>query len=307
MKAKLAILLVLSGIYFTDTLFAQTISRDELIFLTSEWQGQRFADGRPKIPDDLLERARHIMIDDAWTVLMNEGYLNQYEGGWKTVNDSTMTGRAVTAMYMPSRPDIEKNIKTRGAKQGRKGNTNSWPIDVLTKGDLYVADAFGKISGGPIMGATLANSIYSKSGNGVVFDGASRDLQDIKNINGFNAFVRDFHPSFTEEMVLMGLNTAIRIGNAIVLPGDLVIATKEGVLFVPAHLAEEVVSTSEFVTRKDLFGFEMVRTGKYSTGEIDSQWNDAIKTEFLKWLEKHPELGKMTRAELDKIMSKRTW
>ena len=307
MKAKLAILLVLSGISFTDTLFAQTISREELIFLTSEWQGQRFADGRPKIPDDLLERARHIMIDDAWTVLKNEGYLNQYEGGWKTVNDSTMTGRAVTAMYMPSRPDIEKNIKTRGAKQGRKGNTNSWPIDVLTKGDLYVADAFGKISGGPIMGATLANSIYSKSGNGVVFDGASRDLQDIKNINGFNAFVRDFHPSFTEEMVLMGLNTAIRIGNAIVLPGDLVIATKEGVLFVPAHLAEEVVSTSEFVTRKDLFGFEMVRTGKYSTGEIDSQWNDAIKTEFLKWLEKHPELGKMTRAELDKIMSKRTW
>jgi regulator of RNase E activity RraA len=307
MKAKLAILLVLSGIYFTDTLFAQTISRDELIFLTSEWQGQRFADGRPKIPDDLLERARHIMIDDAWTVLKNEGYLNQYEGGWKTVNDSTMTGRAVTAMYMPSRPDIEKNIKTRGAKQGRKGNTNSWPIDVLTKGDLYVADAFGKISGGPIMGATLANSIYSKSGNGVVFDGASRDLQDIKNINGFNAFVRDFHPSFTEEMVLMGLNTAIRIGNAIVLPGDLVIATKEGVLFVPAHLAEEVVSTSEFVTRKDLFGFEMVRTGKYSTGEIDSQWDDAIKTEFLKWLEKHPELGKMTRAQLDKIMSKRTW
>jgi regulator of RNase E activity RraA len=307
MKTRLAIFLLLLSISFTGSLFAQTISKEELVFLTSEWKGERFADGRPKIPDDLLERAKHIMIDDAWTVLKNEGYLNQYEGGWKTVNDSTMTGRAVTAMYMPSRPDVEKNIKARGTKQGRKGNTNSWPIDILTKGDLYVADAFGKISGGPIMGATLANSIYSKSGNGVVFDGASRDLQDIKNINGFNAFVRDFHPSFTEEMVLMGLNTAIRIGNAIVLPGDLVIATKEGVLFVPAHLAEEVVSTAEFVTRKDLFGFEMVRSGKYSTGEIDSQWNDAIKTEFLKWLEKHPELGKMTREELDKVMSKRTW
>jgi regulator of RNase E activity RraA len=307
MKTRLAIFLLLLSISFTGSLFAQTISKEELVFLTSEWKGERFADGRPKIPDDLLERAKHIMIDDAWTVLKNEGYLNQYEGGWKTVNDSTMTGRAVTAMYMPGRPDVEKNIKARGTKQGRKGNTNSWPIDILTKGDLYVADAFGKISGGPIMGATLANSIYSKSGNGVVFDGASRDLQDIKNINGFNAFVRDFHPSFTEEMVLMGLNTPIRIGNAIVLPGDLVIATKEGVLFVPAHLAEEVVSTAEFVTRKDLFGFEMVRSGKYSTGEIDSQWNDAIKTEFLKWLEKHPELGKMTREELDKVMSKRTW
>jgi len=307
MKAKLIILLLLLSVSFTNFLFAQTISKEELVFLTSEWKGERFADGRPKISDSLLQRAKHIMIDDAWTVLRNEGYLNQFEGGWKTVNDTLMTGRAVTAMYMPSRPDIEKNIKERGASQGRKGNTNSWPIDRLSKGDLYVADAFGKIGGGPIMGATLANSIYSKSGNGVVFDGASRDLQEIKNIKGFNAFVRDFHPSFTEEMILMGLNTPIRIGNAIVLPGDLVIATREGVLFIPAHMAEQVVSTAEFVIRKDQFGFEMVRNGKYSTGEIDSQWNDELKTEFLKWLEKHPELGKMTRAELDKIMSKRTW
>lgn len=301
------LLFFISSIFCADMLIAQTISKEELIFLTSEWKGERFADGRPKIPEDLLERAKHIMIDDAWTVLKNEGYINQFEGGWRTVNDTTMAGRAVTAMYLPSRPDVEKNIKARGAKQGRMGNTNSWPIDVLTKGDLYVADAYGKISGGSIMGATLANSIYSKSGNGVVFDGAARDLQEIRNIKGFNAFVRDFHPSFTEEMVLMGLNTPIRIGGAIVLPGDLVIATIEGVLFVPAHLAEQVVSTSEFVIRKDQFGFEMVRTGKYSTGEIDSQWTIEIKTEFLKWLEKHPELGKMTREELDKMMSKRTW
>jgi regulator of RNase E activity RraA len=301
------LLLFLSIISFKSLLFGQTISKDELVFLTSAWKGERFEDGRPKISDSLLQRAKHIMIDDAWTVLRNEGYLNQFEGGWKTVNDTPMTGRAFTAMYMPSRPDVEKNIKERGAKEGRKGNTNSWPIDKLSKGDLYVADAFGKISGGPIMGATLANSIYSKSGNGVVFDGASRDLQEIKNIKGFNAYVRDFHPSFTEEMVLMGLNTPIRIGNVMVLPGDLVIATREGVLFVPAHMAEQVVSTSEFVIRKDQFGFEMVRNGKYSTGEIDSQWNDDIKNEFLKWLEKHPELGKMTRAELDKMMSKRTW
>jgi len=298
---------LLCGVFANNLLLAQTMSKEELIFLTSEWKGERFADGRPKIADNLLERAKHIMIDDAWTVLKNEGYLNQYEGEWKTVNDITMTGRAVTAMYMPSRPDVEKNIKSRGVQQGRKGNTNSWPIDILSTGDLYVADAFGKISGGSIMGATLANSTFSKSGNGVVFNGAARDLQEIRNLKGFNAFVRDFHPSFTEEMVLMGLNTPIRIGNVMVLPGDLVIATVEGVLFVPAHLAEQVVSTAEFVIRKDQFGFEVVRAGKYSTGEIDSQWTDQIKTDFLNWLGKHPELGKMTREELDKMMSKRTW
>jgi len=284
MKLHGVFLLVLFSC-FTSSLYSQTIPKDELIFLTSQCKGERFPDGRPKIPDALLERAKHIMIDDAWTVLKNEGYLNQYAGDWKMVNENTMTGRAVTAMYLPSRPDVEKNIKDRGAKQGRKGNTNAWPIDILTKGDLYVADAFGKISGGSIMGATLANSIYAKSGNGVVFNGAARDLQEIKNLKGFNAFVRDFHPSFTEEMVLTGLNTPIRIGDAIVLPGDLVIATVEGVLFVPAHLAEQVVATSEFVIRKDQFGFEMVRTGKYTTGEIDSQWTEEIKVAFLKWLD----------------------
>jgi regulator of RNase E activity RraA len=297
------ILLILT----TLSINAQTITKEEMIFLTSEWKGERFDDGRPKISDDLLARAKNIMIDDAWTVLRNEGYVNQYAGNWKRVNDITMTGRAVTAMYLPSRPDVEKNIKDRGAAQGRTGNTNAWPIDILTKGDLYVADAYGKISGGPIMGATLATSILSKSGNGVVFNGAARDLQEIQNLDGFNAYVRDFHPSFTEEMVLMGLNTPIRIGDAIVLPGDLVIATIEGILFVPAHMAEQVISTSEFVTRKDQFGFEMVKTGTFTTGEIDSQWGDKIKVAFLEWLKKHPELGTMTRAELDQMMSKRTW
>lgn len=292
----------------TAVLQAQTISKEELIFLTLEWKGERFADGRPKLPDDLLKRAKRIYIDDAWTVLKNEGYTAQFEGGWKMVNDTVpVVGRAVTAMYMPSRPDVEKKIKDRGQQQGRKGNTNSWPIEVLGAGDVYVADAYGKIGGGTLMGSTLATAIYAKTGNGVVFNGASRDLQEIRKIAGFNAFVRDFHPSFLEEMVLMGLNTPTRIGSVMVLPGDLVIAQAEGVLFVPAHMAEQVVSTAEFVIRKDQFGFEMVRSGRYTTGQIDSQWTDDIKTVFLAWLDKHPELGKMTRAELDKLMSKRTW
>ncbi|CAN5244135.1 hypothetical protein BH09BAC3_BH09BAC3_24540 [soil metagenome] len=288
--------------------FAQTISKEELTFLTKEWKGERFPDGRPKVPDALIERAARVNIDDAWTVLKNNGYVNQFEGNWKMVKqDVPVIGRAVTAMFMPSRPDVEKNVKERGNQNGRKGNTNSWPIETLTKGDVYVADGFEKIGGGTLMGSTLATAIFSKTGKGVIFNGASRDLGEIQNIDGFNAFVRDFHPSFLEEMVLMGLNTPIRIGNVMVLPGDLVLGTREGVLFIPAHMAEEVISTAEFVVRKDQFGFEMMKTSRYSTGQIDSAWTDEIKNEFIKWLEKHPELGKMTRAELDAVMSKRTW
>ena len=289
------------------SLKAQTITKEELTFLTSEWKGERFADGRPKISDDLVARAKNIGIDDAWTVLKNLGYTSQFELGFKTVNDEPFAGRAVTAMFMPSRPDVEKSIKERGIQNGRKGNTNSWPIEILTKGDVYVADGFGKIEGGTLMGSTLGTAIFAKTGNGVVFNGAARDVQGLAEIKGFNAFVRDFHPSFLEKMVLMGLNTPIRMGSAIVLPGDLVIAQKEGVLFVPAHLADEVVRTAEFVMLKDKFGFEMVKSARYSTGQIDSEWTNGIKDDFIKWLAQHPQDGKMTRAQLDEIMKKRTW
>lgn len=307
MRIKYLLLISIACLTSAGSLSAQTIPKEELIFLTSEWKGERFPDGRPKIKDDLLERAKQIGLDDAWQVLKVMGYVNQFEYGWKTLNDEMITGRVVTAMYMPSRPDVEKNIKERGAKQGRVGNTNSWPIAVLTKGDVYVADGFGKIVGGSLIGSTLGTSIYAKTGNGVIFDGAARDVQGLEEIKGFNAFVREFHPAFMEEMVLMGLNTPIRIGQTMVMPGDLVIGGKIGVLFVPAHLAEQVVSTAEFIVRRDKFAFEVIKSGKYSSGQLDSQWTEEIKSDFIKWMEKHPEEGKMTRAQLDVIMSKRTW
>jgi regulator of RNase E activity RraA len=287
---------------------SQTISKEELIFLTSEWKGERFPDGRPKVPDDLVTRARNIGIEEAWQVMRNDGYVNQFERNWKTVNDTVkVVGRALTASFMPSRPDVEKNIKDRGKQQGRIGNTNAWPIDMLTKGDVYVADCFGKIEGGTLIGDNLGNSIYNKSGNGVIFDGAARDLQGLSDIKGFNAFVRDFDPSFLENVVLMGLNTPIRIGRAIVLPGDLVISEREGVLFIPAHLAEKVVSTAEFIALRDRFSKVMLRSGKYTPGQIDNEWSPALREEFLKWVEQNEKGNRLTRAQIEEFMKKRTW
>jgi len=287
---------------------AQTIPKEELIFLTSAWKGERFTDGRPKIPDDLVKRAKEIAIEDVWTILNNEGYNCQYEGNWKTVNEDTpVVGRVFTACFMPSRPDLENSIKERGQKQGRSGNSNSWPIDMLTKGDVYVADGFGKIAGGTLIGSNLGNSIFAKTGNGVVFDAAARDLEGLSAIKGFNAYVRDWHPSYLKDEVLMGINTPIRIGHAIVLPGDLVIAKKGGVVFIPSHLAEKVIVTAEFILLKDKFGISMLKEGRYTTGQIDNQWTDKIKEDFLQWLKEHPEEVPMTRAQLDEYMKNRTW
>ncbi len=300
----IALLLIFSQ---ADSLLAQTMPKEELIFLTSEWKGERFPDGRPRIPDDLIRRARNIGIEDAWTVLNNEGYTCQFEGGWKMVNDTPVVGRALTARYMPSRPDVEKLIKERGKQEGRIGNTNSWPIDMLSKGDVYVADGCGKIAQGTLIGDNLGNSIFARSGNGVVFDASARDLDGLSEINGFNAFVREFDPSYLKDEVLMGLNTPIRIGRAIVMPGDLVLARKEGVLFIPAHLAEKVIVTAEFIILRDKFGVSMLKAGKYTPGQIDNQWTDAIKQDFLQWVEKNPGEVPMTRAQLDEFMKKRTW
>ncbi|HOF20038.1 MAG TPA: hypothetical protein PLO24_02165 [Bacteroidales bacterium] len=290
------------------TVYGQTIPREELIFLTSEWKGERFPDGRPRISDDLIRRARNLSLEDAWQIMNNEGYSNQFEGNWKMVRDDLpIIGRAVTATFMPSRPDIEKNIKERGWKNGFVGNTNSWPISVLQKDDVYVADCFGKIKGGTMIGDMLATSIYTKTGTGVIFDAAARDLTDISEIKGFNAYVRDFHPSFLVEVVLTGLNTPTRIGEAIVLPGDLVISDKEGVLFIPAHLAEMVIATAEFMSARADFSKAMLKEGRYSSGQVDSQWTDDIKEHFLRWLKETKSETQMTRKQLDEFMSKRTW
>ncbi len=303
-----SVLLLLAIIFSCSSLMGQTIPKEELIYLTSQWKGERFPDGRPKVPDALIERARKIGIEEAWQILNNEGYKNQFEGNWKMVHEHVpVIGRAVTARFIPSRPDVEQQIKERGAKEGRKGNTNAWPIEVLQKGDVYVAEAFGKIAQGTLIGDNLGTSIFNKTGTGVIFDGAARDLQGLEAIPGFNAYVRDFHPSFLDGVVLAGLNTPVRIGGAVVLPGDVVISEKEGVLFIPAHMAESVIETAEFISVRDRFSKDMLKSGKFNAGQIDSAWSEDIKTAFLDWIKAHPNEPQINRQRLEKFLEKRTW
>ena len=284
------------------------LTKDQIISLTKAWKGERLPDGRPKVSDDLLKRLRNISLEEAWGVLRNRGYHNQYEGDWMILKpDEILVGRALTVQYLPKRADYDELIRTQGKEQKRIGNFNSWPIDMLTKGDVYVADSYGKIVDGTLIGDNLGNSIYAKSGNGVVFNGSVRDAEGLESIDGFNAWVKGYDPSFISEMMLGGINVPIRIGRATVLPGDLVLAKKGGVVFIPAHLAEDVVLASEFIMLRDQFGHQRLREGKYTPGQIDQQWTDDIKADFLKWLDQNPDKLPMTRAELDAYMKSRTW
>ncbi len=304
------ILLLFVAVLFAAIGSAQqvTLTADQIKGYTPEWKGERFTDGRPKVADQLLDRLKKIRLEEAWGILRNKGYHNQFEGDWMVLNpDSAMTGRVVTAQYLPLRPDADKIIKDIGKKENRVGAPNSWPIDVLKDGDVYVADSYGKIADGTLIGDNLGNAIYAKSHRGVIFYGSVRDAEGLEEINGFNAWIKGYDPSYIQQMMLGGINVPIRIGRATVLPGDVVLAKKGGVVFIPAHLLEEVVLNAEFISLKDAFGHQRLKEGKYTPGQIDTQWTDEIKKDFLKWLDENPGKLPMSRAELDKFMKDRTW
>lgn len=302
--------LLLGGLYQAGGARAQqvTLTPDQIRAMTPAWKGERSADGRPKAPDALLQRLKNISIEEAWGILRNKGYQNQFEGEWMLLRpNQVMTGRVVTAQYMPLRPDMDQLIKDKGKAEGRIGGTNSWPIDVLSNGDVYVADSYGKVADGTLIGDNLGNSIYAKSKNGVIFYGSVRDMEGLEAIDGFTAWVKGYDPSYIQQMMLAGINVPIRIGRATVLPGDVVLAKKGGVIFIPAHLLEEVVLNAEFIGLRDQFGHQRLREGKYTPGEIDTQWTDAIKKDFLQWLDSQGDKLPMSRQELDQFMKNRTW
>jgi regulator of RNase E activity RraA len=286
----------------------QTISREQMVFYTAEWKGERFSDGRPKVPDSILKRMSLVSIEEAWGVLRGKKYENQFEGEWKMIHDDIpVVGRGLTAQYMPTRPELAERMRKRGQEQdGRVGSMNSWPIDALQMGDVYVADGFGKVFEGTLIGDNLGNSIFAKSGNGVVFDGSLRDLEGLSEIEGFNAFVRGWDPTAIRDMMLTGLNTPIRIGRATVLPGDVVLAKREGIIFIPAHLAEEVVGRAERIMLRDQFGHMRLREGKYTPGEIDTKWSKEIDADFVQWLKEHKDSFEVPGEIVDALIRERS-
>jgi len=308
-KKNLLVSVLIIGCNF---LYSQNVgsSPEYIKALTSEWKGERFPDGRPKVSDRILERLKNISIEEAWGVLRNKGFQNQFEGDWTIINpDQVMTGRVITAQYMPLRPDLDKLVKEQGKTENRsqQGGTNSWPIDVLANGDVYVADSYGKIADGTLIGDNLGNSIYAKSQRGVIFYGSVRDQEGLAEIKGFNGWIKGEDPSYIQQMMLTSINAPIRIGRATVLPGDVVLAKKYGVIFIPAYLVEELVLTSEFTALRDEFGHQRLREKKYLAGQIDSQWSDEIKKDFLNWLNNYPGKLPMTKEELDNYLKDRNF
>ena len=232
--------------------------KEDIIQLTEKWDGERFPDGRPRVSDEDLEEIRHLTLEEVWQPMFMKGYLNQFEEKLKRLHEdkTKLVGRAVTCSFMPARPDLEEAVKKIGASEGRKGTCNQWVIDTLVEGDVVVADMYDKIYEGTFVGGNLSTAIKNrtKTGGAVVWGGI-RDLEQIEGIEGLQ--------------VMTSFNSMTKIGGAVCLPGDVVFGYGGGVIFIPSHMVKEVIEFARKMHVKDIFGFEMIKLGVYTTADID--------------------------------------
>ena len=304
MKTIVSRMLIVLAIFGAATAFGQIKqTKEQILFYTSDWKGERFPDGRPKVADNLLERALDVSIEDVWEYIRGQGYVNQFEGGWQALHaEKPFAGRALTAQFMPRRPDMASAVTAEGKAEGRVSGTNSWVINELTMGDTMVCDGYGKIVEGTLIGSNLGSGIAAHTHSGFIFDAGIRDAEENREIANLNGFYRGYDPSAWAQMQLMGINVPVRIGRAVVLPGDLVLAKQDGVIFIPAVLAAAAISKAEFTNLQDAFNFELNKQGA-NGAEFEGGWNAQKLDAFEKWVNAHPDKLKMTKAEFAELMT----
>ena len=315
MKTPVAIIaLVLFVVTTVPDIHAQQgfFTPADVIKYTPDWHGDRFPDGRPRVPDDILDRMKTVTLEEAWAVLQQNGFMHQYEDGWLSIHEGkVLVGRALTATWMPGRPDVQKVIETDPANSHRIGGMNAWPVDMLQKRDVYVCDHFGLKEAGPSIGDNVGNAIYARSGNGIVYDGAVRDINGLNELENFVAFVRYYDPSHhygslkTGKLLnstMVSINGPTRIGHVMAMPGDVILGRDGGVIFIPPQLAEQVVKTSEATHLRDMFGHQRLQEGKYTAGQIDAHWTEAIEQDYQQWLKQNEDHLPFPKARIEQIL-----
>ena len=268
-----------------------TFSKQELMDYTAQEPFDRLSDGRPKVPNDMMERARELSSEEIWAVLQQRGFNNQYADGFQVLHPGkTMVGRAFTVQFMPQRSDVDDIARAKAKNSGRAGLTNQTAIDMLQPGDVLVVDLFGKKVNGTIVGDNLFYyTMKATSGGGLVVDGSVRDLNGISEID-MPAYFRAVDPTPIGNVMLTGINIPIRIGGVTVMPGDLVVGDREGVYFIPPQLVKEVLDRADEIHIHDEWTKKKFDEGKYKSSEIYSTPADPkLQQEYQEYLKRRLE------------------
>ena len=266
--------------------------KEDIIALTPKWKGERFEDGRPRVPDRYLEALKGMTLEEVWKPIFVQGYESQFEGRLHTLHDDgrKLIGRAVTATYAPTRPDLHEVMFGIGMQENRKGNYNQWVVDSLVEGDVLVVDMYDKIYKGTFLGGNLTTAVATrtKTGGAVIWGGV-RDVEQMKQVEGVQVYYRGIDPTPIRDFLMTGFNTPTRLGNAIVLPGDIVFGAGGGVLFIPSHLVPEVVDGAAKTHVKDIFGFEMITQNIFTTAQIaKNTWTEDMLDLLVKFIREDP-------------------
>jgi regulator of RNase E activity RraA len=280
-----------------------TLTKEQMIKYTAQNPYERFPDGRPKVPDSILEKVKGLSAEEVG--LSRSGFTNQFSPvseGW-TLNrpGQTLVGRAFTLKLAPSRPDVaEVDAADRQAKGlGRMNHQTA--LDMLQPGDVFVVEAFGNDFGGGIVGDNLAYYVWRTTGAGFVIDGAIRDYQGIGTFDTPSYFKAAVPPAIRNVMVA-GINVPVRIGNVTVMPGDVVFGDREGIYFIPPHLVKEIVDAADITHIHDEWTRMKFDERKYRSTEIYGSPRDpALIKEYEDFLRQ--KLGPERYAEYQKSRS----
>ena len=259
------------------------LSKEQMAQFTAENPYGRFPDGRPKVPDEVIEKIKKLDLDieEAWGLLRQKGFPNQYDGDWKVLRpDKKLVGRAFTVQFMPARADVASGINKDAEARGLRGMRNQTAIDMLEAGDVAVVDLYGKIEGGTFVGDKLAYYVQKTTGTGLIVDGALFYLNRLA-ATGMPAYYRGTHPGALSNAMLTGINIPVRIGEATVMPGDIVLGDRDGVLFIPPQMVRAILDSVVTQRARDEWVKGKFDTGKYKSGEIYGTPRDPeLKKEF---------------------------
>ncbi len=266
--------------------------KEDIIQITAAWKGERFDDGRPRVSDDILRRLRGITFEEAWGPMHQKGYTRQYECHFRATQPGRqLVGRAVTCVIVPQREDLNDAMLEQGRqRENRSGTFNQWVIDNLVEDDVVVVDLFDKIVNGTFVGGNLSTAIASRTKNGgAVIWGGIRDYEQIVKSKTSSASSAALTRTASAKITMVGINIPCRIGAATCLPGDVVLGTISGVVFIPPHLAEDVCINAEKSHLRDIFGFQRLKERIYTTAQIDTAWTYDMMKDFVNWAANAPQ------------------
>jgi 4-hydroxy-4-methyl-2-oxoglutarate aldolase len=279
------------ALFISTCAYAQLFpfSKQDLTYYTANSPFERFPDGRPRVPDSMIERARDLSSEEVWSGLEDhKGFRNQYADGFHVLRPGkTMVGRAFTVQFMPLRADVEEAAVNKAKQHGLEDLTNQIAIDMLQPGDVLVVDLFGKKVDGTIVGDNLFYYVMKAThGGGLVVDGSIRDLDGIAKID-MPAYFRSVDPTPIDNVMLTGINIPIRIGNVTVMPGDLVVGDREGVYFIPPQFVKEVLDHADEIHIHDEWTKKKFDEGKYKSSDIYGSPKDPkLQQEYREYLKK---------------------